>query len=370
MYGGMQADYNRRVEAIVKETAGKITLARSENRDLAKLFHEILADLGAARRKIAIDHKTEDGERFGVRRDGIRLSDNSFGITSLFGQYEEYGKRLLHSIRRELEPIKRTLRTIDQTSLQVKKASLLGRASRVDFEILTCENHIWGGPSIISAARYVEFYELIGIEPPKSPPTKEDLMSVGFNTDAIRTLKEKKPGEYKKHKLLSAIRAIREMFPNKRMSDWVTGTVRFQVGDKMVALTQYVVWLYRTYKEDPIDRMSENSSVTLLHQDPFLIEMMLEEIAKVFDRVIRRDKQELPALQRDIALMEYEFAHAMPFARGSMAISEWIEMAIYESHGFEIKYKLPVNLEALTLPFQEFVEKYPSMVDVQKKSSQ
>ena len=53
-----------------------------------------------------------------------------------------------------------------------------------------------------------------------------------------------------------------------------------------------------------------------------------------------------------------------------MAISEWIELAIYESHGFEMKYKLPVNLEALTLPFQEFVEKYPSMVDVQKKSSQ
>lgn len=54
----------------------------------------------------------------------------------------------------------------------------------------------------------------------------------------------------------------------------------------------------------------------------------------------------------------------MPFERGSAAIEEWIEMIIYRYHQCELEYKsgISINMEALTLLMDKFIEKYASMI--------
>ena len=367
MYGGLQADYNKRAEETVRETAKRIDVVRESKGDLTKLFHDILADLARARQQFAIDHKTENAENFGVRRDGE--SPHYCFNTELSCPYEEYNEKLVLRMQYELQPIKRTLRTIDQTTLKIEGKPFLGRASSTTYEIMVAEKSATLPPPF-AESEYHRICKICSIEPQRGPYSSNFFNQIIKDKSLLKVLKEASIEDYKLVRWLIMVVRLREKYPEERKSDWVTGTVRIQIGDKMYALTQYFTWLYRTCSNDPIERMTLKSRVALIHQDLFLIEPTLQEIAKIFKRAVEWDGKEISRLQQDVAELEYLFSHCAPFARGSMAISEWIEMAIYESHGFEIKYKLPVNLEALTLPFQEFVEKYPSMVDVQKKSSQ
>jgi hypothetical protein len=136
--------------------------------------------------------------------------------------------------------------------------------------------------------------------------------------------------------------------------------MRLQVEGKMVPLSQYITWMCVDQEEDTIDRMTNESVSTIIHQDPFLIREMLQDVAKLFKEAVlwNRDKDDLKKLKDRVALIDYELSHAMPFYRGSAAIAEWIEMALYQYHGFTLRY-LPeklVNLEALTSPLHEFIQ--------------
>src|SRR5262249_5593987 len=121
-------------------------------------------------------------------------------------------------------------------------------------------------------------------------------------------------------------------------------------------------------REDPVEHMTGRSIVAILHQDPFLIEFMLNDIAKIFKRIIEWNSADIKTLKEDIALFQYEFAHDMTFTRGSAAISEYFEMAFYEYHGFKLSYndEKMVNLEALTSSLKEFVQNYDSMIRLDK----
>lgn len=69
-----------------------------------------------------------------------------------------------------------------------------------------------------------------------------------------------------------------------------------------------------------------------------------------------------------MALFSYELAHAMPFARGSAAVAEWFEQAIYRFHGYELSYdnSKMVNLEALTTMLPEYFNNYDSLIKLEQ----
>lgn len=73
------------------------------------------------------------------------------------------------------------------------------------------------------------------------------------------------------------------------------------------------------------------------------------------------DSDSLTSLQKNIAIFRYLFAHACPYERGSAAVSEWIEKAIYLYKGYEVQYPegYRIDLEAMTsLDLSEFVKDY------------
>lgn len=67
-----------------------------------------------------------------------------------------------------------------------------------------------------------------------------------------------------------------------------------------------------------------------------------------------------------IGAIRYKFAHAIPFIRGSAAIGEWIETALYRYMGFNNFHQssaTTIDLEAFSsLSFQEFLMRYRSII--------
>ena len=125
-----------------------------------------------------------------------------------------------------------------------------------------------------------------------------------------------------------------------------------------------------TFKDDPVDLMTTRTDptvISLIHQDRFLISETLRDIANLFKQVIEWNGEETQQLVDLVGLINYLFAHAMPFERGSAAVSEWLEMAIYKYHGLDMQYNesVSINMEALILPLYEFIAKYPSMIKLE-----
>ena len=61
-----------------------------------------------------------------------------------------------------------------------------------------------------------------------------------------------------------------------------------------------------------------------------------------------------------IWLIQYLFAHAMPYMRGTASIAEWLESAIYLFHGFDLERieGKNVNCSALIMSYQDFRDEY------------
>jgi hypothetical protein len=109
----------------------------------------------------------------------------------------------------------------------------------------------------------------------------------------------------------------------------------------------------------------------ILHQRSFLISAMIQDIDRIFAQLFQASNT-LPIgeLIDLIGHIRYEFAHATPFVRGSAAIGEWIETAMYHFLGFNDFRQTPkttIDLEAFSsLTLKEFIERYRLLIDEQK----
>lgn len=109
----------------------------------------------------------------------------------------------------------------------------------------------------------------------------------------------------------------------------------------------------------------------IIHQRSFLIPAMIRDIDRIFDLLFQSShKLSIGELVDLIGLIRYEFAHANPFVRGSAAIGEWIETALYHFLGFSDfrqTSKTTIDLEAFSsLTFDEFIQRYRLLIEEQK----
>lgn len=110
----------------------------------------------------------------------------------------------------------------------------------------------------------------------------------------------------------------------------------------------------------------------VVQQDPFDIEKTLRSVRAAFDKAMKwTSERPEEDLKIAMGLIRYQFAHAMPFKRGSAAIAEWLETAIYRYHGFD-RFQQPcdrlLDLDAFTaFSLKEFMENYLAL-DIGQKS--
>jgi len=362
-FGGQQQAFVDASNAIVKNAAGQFRNASAQSQDLIQLFFRTLDSFAASRHNIAVSHKTPDVELFGIRRDRKEFFGPLFA-TVLGGPYSEYNDRLLPVIQKQLRRMEHDVFDFQQTKSQVYSERSLGRRTMMDYSILTQEVNSWQNINY-SEEDYERLYKLCEATPDDEEHPYPHLTK---NITAMQKLREKSPNDYRRLTLLTALQKLRRMYPDYLKSDWIHVAVRSPINGKMRDLSEYLTWANRDFVEDPVDHMTGRSIVAILHQDPFLLETMLDDLAKIFKNVIAWDGKNLKSLKDQVALFRYEFSHAAPFRRGSAAVAEWFERALYGAHGFKVAYNPDkmVDLEALTSSLKEFVDNYDSMITLTK----
>ncbi len=363
-YGGLQEDYLAQVAGVVSETAGKFRQARNENADLIDLFHRTLADLGAARLRIAQEHGTEQGELFGVRRD-FAESFIEPGITPMGGVYSTYNKRLVNLFTDYLDHLRQTQEGFPEIELVINEGDYETRASRAEF-ILLSDTALEQLAIPETFEEYQRFCEMCSL--PCSEPrsvTFSDFAALLTNRGAMQALRSCSIGDYNTLRLISALFFLRSSFSG--ITDWLLVTRYLDVADQLHQISEYLIGFNDQAPKDTLQCMRENAITVILHQDAFLVDSMLADVAHLFKEALEWDGSDPKMLKGRVALLQYELAHAMPFKRGTAAISEWLEMALYRHHGFNLIYnpEKNVNLEALTSPLSQFMEGYDSMLTIQ-----
>ncbi|MES2200386.1 MAG: hypothetical protein V4489_09520 [Chlamydiota bacterium] len=351
-YGNKQDDYVQRFQKALEETIEAIQVAVLEHRDLKVVFLELIDELGKVRHEIAIDHDTEDKELFGLRRDSIAVG-GYLATTPLIGCYGEYDGRLMPLVQRHLKEME----SRGKEKMRFPMESCLGRKAYLETAIFK------GGDRNELILKYLtsKFSETLcrhcGIKP--ETPFLPIFFNLFEKKDLLQKIKEADIEDYKRYMLAMTFFGVNDVAPLEKKTDWVVTTQRSEVEGKMYALTQYVTWLNKE-EPNPIDRMAQYSCVTLRHQDGFLIEPMLQDLAKIFERIVLWDKEDVKELKQNMSFFVYEFSHAMPYVRGTAAVLEILEGALVSYKGFTLKRNpnISINLEAICSGPKEFENKY------------
>ncbi|HLB53271.1 MAG TPA: hypothetical protein VJK48_06170 [Chlamydiales bacterium] len=361
-YGNQQEDYIKRTTQATLEIVKELP---SKKNDLQAFFFRCLEDLGKLRRQIAQDHQTLNAETFGKRREDETVPCE---FTALGAQYKEYNQKIIDSVHQHF--LDMYLGAERQTARILQDKSL-GRCSRFQIRVLEQRDIVeqkWCIP--------------LGVEPEfrsKKEPVEEKI-KIEAITDRrlLKDLKERQPALYERERMCALLYYNNVYFPAVKgqtclYNGYILGTSELEINGKMRVLSQYLTWLSWDDQENVFDRMKRCATMVILHHDLFEIEETLKDVAKIFEQAVLWNSKEesLEELKNRVGLFRYELAHAMPFVRGSSAVGEMFEAALYWYHGFSnFRHFKPVDLEALTaLLLTDYLKTYHEIVVLEKVSS-
>lgn len=376
-FGGQQADFVARSRAAIAMGLRKISETVKDEKNLTDLFFTLLNDFEALRGEIAHAHGTKDADKFGRKRAEDGVSDHYF--TYLDQEYGDYGRKLLLLLQGHLRGMK-----IERKSpgREIKKIEDPTTGSTFEIEVLDYDDlvrHHWHAP--IASEHLPEGFPIDLLEKKAQSQTLKPAERRKLR-GAFRQFKESAPELYKRFKMNTLILQIQHDFPSPKVTQlpggghhidgeegnlksfYVLGTARLMVGEKRFATTQYLTWLYRDFSMHPADRMLRDSTIMVIHQDVFLMQETLQEIARIFAKAVLWDRQDLNDLKRQVGLFRAYFAHNMPCERGSAAMGDWFEALLYAMHDYEVEHehKKMVDLETLTTPLLSvFLKNYEAM---------
>ncbi len=388
-----QADYIARSNEAIDIAVDVIKHATQNGDDLEELFHQTIAQLAETRHQIAVDHKTHFTEHAGMRRDQEILPSVA-PMTFMTHPYDAYGKKIITTFAEQLSPLKRNLKEYQEKALTIEE-KCLGRISRYKFEVLDAQDlHNRGWAHIALKPDGLQQVEAALNLPLSSADIDmathaEKLTSHLLSKADLQTIKTNNPPLYTSIKMGEALTELVKTFPSPiktpdgrsiqsgntdyLKSIYIVGTPRLQVNKKLYALSPHMTWQYCNWREDPVERMKRCSEALVIHQDVFLVEPMLQDMAKLFKEAIEWNGEDVKALKDRVGLLRYEFAHAMPYIRGSSAIGENLEKTIYRYHEFSVYQDADklVDLEALSaLLLSHFMETYHSMTHLSEPQDQ
>lgn len=429
-YGNKQEDYLERANLAIHETAKSIRNHKNNHGDFRQLFFELLAQLGHLRGKIAQDHGSENPGLFGCRRDAYY--PGMISTLVLGGPFTKYGVHTLQLLGKYLQSMQNPDGTFERKELKIED-QCEGKTSTLAIEILNDEDLKTQGykedPSTclpLTLKNHKRIWQL-NLDHPEVKKYREGFREfkqansssycarkMAHATQNINRINycpapiDVKYDQSTRNLILKQIlsqasiesrfqaeqlfekidekQLLRDYFPKNRKevlgnrkSHYVHVLLRTQVDGKLYSMLNYITWMYEkeewiTHKNprhNPVKRMIERSKVMLIHQDEYLIEPTLQETAKVFEKAVMwdRNSQDLQTLKNTMAHFCYLFSLAHPFVRGSAAVREWLEEAIYQSldvkHTYD-KNNVMLDLEAFANGlFSQFQEAYNEKVQLE-----
>lgn len=382
-YGGQQDDYNARTAEIITRFAGKMAAQRAvKGADMPAFFGALVRELGALRQQIAMDHMTENAKLFGQYRGGIEGAPGIILATPLFRTYDAFNLPAVERIAKLLEKIPHTLKGFTELSKEFTVRTL-DKKERVKVDILDDKKiSELGHPSELQSNDPKFYRDLKKADPAKYRDLMK-LQSVLFQTftfpskddDGARIL-----AHLKSHYVVIDLQ--REVVRNGKPA--------------LMTYAKRICWLYFTYKDDPVERFVRFSKettkrsfsmhrsgtetehvvdfpttpvVTPVHADRFLIDDWMQVMGTLFEKAMQwKPEQGEQALKDTVAELRYLFANVMPFDRGNGAVGEWLELAIYQSHGYtQVRHKdeSVLHVDALSSLFlMQFLQKYDSLIEL------
>lgn len=155
----------------------------------------------------------------------------------------------------------------------------------------------------------------------------------------------------------------------EKMTHWCHTVTQLSVNNHIETLSTFTIPTninFHTGQMEPL----ENPQAIIVHTDPSLIGILLDDLSNIFKRCI--EQKEISQLKKEVALFQYEFAHTMPFFRGSAAVCEWFGDVIFQYHGYQLKYAegVKIDLKALLSTLDEFEENYNSFIQLSELKDQ
>ncbi len=382
MYGNQQEEYLALAEAAIQKATDTIQTAKqTEGTSLQDVFFTVLKDMHQARHEIALKHTPDKARHFGVLRSSKEQVPTEGYLTlatSLGHPYEEYNTILLQQLHSMVFAMKHDLRTFTETESTCKE-KVLGKECSYHVKVYDSkelQSLGWGK-------------ELSEEEMQAILETDKPILDIFRDYELMKKLKKKDPELYRRVTMVGTFRNMFEEFPPARKISlgngsftydgdldnlrnlYVVGTLRLEIDGKMYALSRCLTWMYQTFKEDPVDRMLRCSKAMILHQDPFLLDDVLQAISKMFEKAVSWNPRtdSVQELKNRVALLRFTYAHCMPCARGDGAVGDWLETALYRVNGFvKTRYnadKLACFEPLVSTSLSRYLENYDKAIVVE-----
>lgn len=354
------------------ETREEIRRAPKQESVLIELFYSVIDKLARARKEIAQRHQNPEANSFGSRRDLDRefTARNSETIFSKNGHdYGEYTPKILNRLAQDLRHL-----DIQEAGNVIKERITNDQFEDLSssFEVKVFEIHHMISYQVFAFLHYPEGFPIDMLEMNRNNLNDIEIEQL---READKEIKKQFPDLYERKKVTDIFNRIlnfKSIFNKGENGEiepkslFALGKMKLQVGEEMVDSTMWLTWLHRDeHGTHPVDHMLDRSSVGVVHMDKYLIDETLKKIADLFAKAICAGRENCADLQKNIGLMRYYMAHCMPWGRGSAAIAEALEGAVYNACGYQVLHnpKMLVDLEALSTPqISVFMENYPNMV--------
>jgi len=335
MYGGQQEDYLRLAEETI---SSGVTQLKANKKDPEEFFYDILQYFRTQRQAIATKHGHKEAQLFGKCRTEKAECTGCVMHTALGYPYAEYNHIMMSFLYKIVSQMKHDLRSFQETQTSCEEEAW-GRKVKIDIEILQ-------KPEIDKLTAPIEE------ELRKTLDTTKPLNEIIRDLDLMLLLKKQRPDLYKKLILNMVLTELVATYPSPKIVSWeehkydgnsdnfkniyILATLRIEINGKFYATSKYLTWTYTNYVTDPAIRMRNCATIFIIHQDTFLIDETLREIAKIFAQAVKwnRTTESLKELKNRVSLMRFLYSHCMPSARGDGAIGDWLELMLYRYHGF------------------------------------
>ena len=120
--------------------------------------------------------------------------------------------------------------------------------------------------------------------------------------------------------------------------------MKLKIGDRMIPIS-IIYGLFQTDQSKPngvtqthIDKIKNKSHFIVMHTTKDFIEMLMQVVEGYWEKSILCAHTDVNGIKENLANIFYIQTHAMPYSRGSEAMTKWVLEAVARFHGWTIVY--------------------------------
>lgn len=360
IYGSDQDKYREGSIRIVNELIDRMRFAKL-NHQTASFLSDALPYLGSARGDLAMELNSPDALCFGVSR----LSEvyrNAFYITLLGSNfYQHAAEKFINSLGDYIYKINPVSHDYGHCISQLipgfsynKKVDSLGRSSRFRLTVYKGSDIEYISGKLLSNSSNIGRLFIANF-----------VYSVNSDNSELSSIS---PDEWAHINHSIEYLKTAASFEVTENTVYLLGSSFLEINGQEKPLSSLMLQLTIDHKTGSLINVYPP---VVIHQRSTHIPAMIEDIDKIFDHLFQSsDTLSIGEIIDYIGLIRYEFAHASPLVRGSAAIGEWLETALYYFLGFSDfrqTAKTTIDLEAFSsLTLDEFMERYRFLIEEQK----